>query len=314
MQNYKARLKSEEGVLKLSIGITMLMALMNMAVGILSGASTIIFDSFYLCIDAFIIGISLFVTRLISRDALEVNNHGRKRYFQFGFWHLEPMVLAFNSIFLIFGTFFGLINSISSIMSGGHDVSFYQVALYSFIVSSIHWIMGIYEKRCNRKIKSDFIAFDARAWIISAIMLDGLFAAFLCGMLLKNSAYHWMALYVDPIVLMVICLCVLPSSIRMLKKSTFEIFQMTPPDLDIQVKRAVYPIVLRHGFLEFYTYAAKIGRARIIEIHLIVPLNYPVKSIASFDSIRHEIGAAIGGCEEDRWLTISFTAQKKWAV
>ncbi|ADR52320.1 cation diffusion facilitator family transporter, putative [Candidatus Liberibacter solanacearum CLso-ZC1] len=314
MQDYKARSKSEERLLKLSIGVTILMASANLIVGIITDSSSIVFDGFYSYLDAGMTTLSLLVVRLISRDTLEVDNGERKRYFQFGFWHFEPMVLAFNSIVLICVTFYEFIISILNIISGGHNIDFEKAVLYSIVASIICFIMGLYERRCNKHIKSDFIALDAKAWIVAGLLLLAIVFAFICGILLKSSAYHWIVFYVDSIVLMGICLFIIPSAIYTMKCATFEIFQMTPPELDLQVREVLYPIVIRHGFLDFYTYVTKTGRARVIEIYLIVPLHYPIKRISSLDAIRYEIGEAIGGLGEERWLTISFTSQKRWAI
>ncbi|MBA5724199.1 cation diffusion facilitator family transporter [Candidatus Liberibacter sp.] len=314
MHDYKARSKSEQWLLKLSISITILIASTNLIFGFFSGSFSIVFDGFYAFFDAGITALSLLVAKLISQDALESNPNEGRRYFQFGFWHLEPMVLALNSILMLFGTFYAFAHSISSLVSGGSDVSFNQAILYSAIAGSICLIMGFYEKKCNRTIQSDFLVLDARAWIVAGIILYTLVIAFFCGFFLENSAYSWLSLYIDPLILIVISLFVFSSSVRVMKRAMFEIFQMTPPDFDMQVKKAIYPIVIRHGFLDFYTYVTKIGRSRFIEIHLIVPLHYPIKSVASLDEIRQEIGDAIGGFEQNRWLTISFTTQKRWAV
>ncbi|AHA27781.1 cation diffusion facilitator family transporter [Candidatus Liberibacter americanus] len=312
MQDYKSRSNSEEWLLKLSIIFTILIASTDLIVGLFSGSFTIVFDGFYSYLDAIITFLSLFVSKLISKDALESNINGR-RYFQFGFWHLEPMVLAFNALMLTFGILYALIKSIFTIMSEGHDVIFVQAVIYSMIASVLCFAMGIYENRCNYVIKSDFIALDAKFWIASGVNLAAVFFVFLFGMLLKDSDYNWITPYIDTFVLISTCLFILPSTIRTIKRSLFEVFQVAPLDLDLEVRNALYPIVDRHGFLDAYTYVTKTGRSRIIEIHIIVPLNYPIKGVESLDAIREEIGDVVGGIKEERWLTISFTTQKKWA-
>ncbi|ACT56967.1 cation transporter [Candidatus Liberibacter asiaticus] len=314
MQNYKARSKSEESLLKLSICMTIFMASVNLIIGTITNSSSIVFDGFYSYLEAGMTALSLLVAKLIARDVSKVDYRERERYFQFGFWHFEPMVLAFNSVILICVALYEFLISILNIISGGHDINFEKAVIYSCVASFICLMMGVYENRCNREIKSDFIALDAKSWIVAGYLLLAVVIAFLCAMLLRDSAYDWIIPYVDSMVLMFICLFILPSAICTMKSATFEIFQMTSPDLDSQVREALYPIVIRHGFLDFYTYVTKVGRSRIIEIYLIVPAHYPIKRIASLDAIRHEIGNAIGGLGEERWLTISFTTQKKWAI
>ena len=49
------------------------------------------------------------------------------------------------------------------------------------------------------------------------------------------------------------------------------------------------------------------------ELYFIVPKDWPPKTIETWDSIRDEVGEAIGNEGHDRWLTIAFTANPDWA-
>jgi len=73
------------------------------------------------------------------------------------------------------------------------------------------------------------------------------------------------------------------------------------------VRAVMAEFIKRHGFLDYRSYLSKTGRARFIEISVLVPpdLCLPVTAI---DAMRTEIGKAIGGAGPDRWLTITFTA------
>ena len=71
-------------------------------------------------------------------------------------------------------------------------------------------------------------------------------------------------------------------------------------------------IVAKYDFRSFTSYVAKVGRAQFIEIHIAVTPDWPLTSIAAADSIRREIGDAIGGEGPQRWITIDFTADPRW--
>jgi predicted Co/Zn/Cd cation transporter (cation efflux family) len=51
----------------------------------------------------------------------------------------------------------------------------------------------------------------------------------------------------------------------------------------------------------------------MIEIYLIVPRTMEIGTVDRLDSIRAEIGDEIGDAGPDRWLTIAFTGDVKWA-
>ncbi len=52
--------------------------------------------------------------------------------------------------------------------------------------------------------------------------------------------------------------------------------------------------VARHGFVDYRSYISKTGRARFIEVSVLVPSDLRI-SIGEFDTLRTEIGDAIGG-------------------
>jgi predicted Co/Zn/Cd cation transporter (cation efflux family) len=56
----------------------------------------------------------------------------------------------------------------------------------------------------------------------------------------------------------------------------------------------------------------KHGRARFIEIHVVLPADYRLQSVGQLDVLREEISAKLGKPDAARWLTISFTGDRKW--
>ena len=103
---------AEQRILRLSIGVTVVVSLFGVVFGLLSGSLSIVFDGVFSAIDAAMSGLALFVSRLVSRD-------GDNRRFQFGYWHIEPMVLAFNGGTLMLLCFYAFLNAVDSFLAGG---------------------------------------------------------------------------------------------------------------------------------------------------------------------------------------------------
>ena len=82
---------------------------------------------------------------------------------------------------------------------------------------------------------------------------------------------------------------------------------LSPPEINDRVRAVMSAFVTRHGFLEYRSYVAKAGRARFIEISVLLPPGL-LLTVPDCDALRAEIGTAIGGEGPDRWLTIMFTA------
>lgn len=301
MQNAAA----EQRLLKLSIAVTIAVAAFGVLFGLLSGSMSILFDGVFSAIDAAMSGLALFVSRLVSRVA-------DNRRFQFGYWHIEPMVLAFNGGTLMLLCFYAFLNAVDSLLAGGRQLNFDWAMAYAVLVCSACFGMFVYERRLNRKIGSDFVRLDAQSWLMTGSITSALLVAFAIAGSLKGTPYDRFAPYADPAVLALLTLILVFVPIRTVRKALQEILLITPPELDSRVREIMDEAVARHGFKTYTSYVAKVGRAQFIEIHIAVPPESPIDSVGEADAIRREIAEAIGGEGPQRWLTIDFTADPKW--
>ena len=87
---------------------------------------------------------------------------------------------------------------------------------------------------------------------------------------------------------------------------------IAPDHLDDKVREVMDAAQAKHGFDDYVSYVQKHGRARFIEIHVVLPADYPVGSVATLDGLREEISTGLGSPDAARWLTISFTGDRKW--
>ncbi|MBC2886387.1 cation transporter [Ochrobactrum sp. CM-21-5] len=306
---------SEQSILKISIAATIFVAGFGIVFGLLSGSFSIVFDGVYLLADAVMSGLALIVSRLITLAALPEPPHGKLRErFTMGFWHLEPMVLGLNGTMLTGVAIYALINAIGSLMDGGRTLEF-SYAIFYAIVALIACIgMAWLETRANRTLKSDFVALDAKAWIMSAGITAALLVAFSIGYAIEGTQFGWLTPYIDPAVLTAVCLVIIPMPIGTIKQALADIFLVTPLALKQHVDETAQHFVKQYGFISYRAYVAKVGRGKQIELYFIVPSGQPPKRLEEWDALRDEIGDALGGEGPDRWLTIAFTTDIEWAV
>ena len=142
---------------------------------------------------------------------------------------------------------------------------------------------------------------------MSGLITAALLIAFAAGVAMAGTRYERFIPYVDPAVLAALALLLLPIPLLAARRAFAEIFGITPPAYDADVREIVAEAVGRYGFASFTSYVAKVGRARFIEIYIVVPPGHPIRGIAEFDRIRRELGDAIGDPGPERWLTIVFT-------
>jgi len=296
---------AEQRLLRQSIGVTVLVSAFGVGFGLLSGSLSIVFDGVFAAIDAAMSGLALFVSRLVARPIDD-------RRFQFGYWHIEPMVLAFNGGTLMLLCFYAFLNAVDSFLAGGRQLAFGWAIAYAVTVCVACFGMFFYESRQNRRIGSDFLRLDAQSWLMSAAVTSALLVAFAAAIAVKGTSVERLTPYVDPAVLAVLTICLVFVPIRTVRRALQEILLITPTELDRHVREVMQRVVAKYDFRSFTSYVAKVGRAQFIEIHIAVTPDWPLTSIAAADAIRREIGDAIGGEGPERWLTIDFTADSRW--
>lgn len=296
---------AEQRILKLSIAVTVALAAFGVFFGLTSGSLSIVFDGLFSVIDAAMSGLALFVSRLVTREA-------DNRRFQFGFWHIEPMVLAFNGGTLMLLCVYALVNAVGSFLAGGRHLDFDWAIVYSVVVCVGCFGMYVYQRRANRRIGSDFIHLDAQSWLMSALITSALLVAFLLAIAAEGTRFEPWLPYVDPVVLAVLSLCLVFVPIRTVRRALEEILLITPVDLDAQVREVMQRMVVKHGFKSFTSYVAKVGRGQFIEIHIAVAPDWTLGTITNADRIRREIAEEIGGEGPHRWLTIDFSADPQY--
>jgi predicted Co/Zn/Cd cation transporter (cation efflux family) len=313
MRQVEIRGRLEQYLLVTSIAATLVIGALGLVFGFLTGSFAIMFDGVYATIDASMAALGLGVARLILKDALRTDDDapGAVRY-QYGFWHLEPMVLALNATMLTLAAGYALVSAIMLILEGGTEIEFDLALPYALVVAATCFAMAWRQKRRNPSLGSAFVALDAKGWLISGSITTALLVGFAVGSALEGTRHAWMQPYVDPVVLAAVCLVVLPLPFSDLREALAGIMRIAPDDLDAHVRAVATAAKERHRLADDYTYVARVGRATLIEITFITPPGWPVRSIGQLDEIRQEVGEALGGKGPDRWLTIAFTEDPDW--
>ncbi|MFN3675500.1 MAG: cation diffusion facilitator family transporter [Sphingomonas pseudosanguinis] len=306
-------MQTEQGILRLSIAVTFLMAVLGAVIGLIAGSSAIMFDGVYGLIDAVMTGLALMVARLIAAsNAADAMGQSYSKRFTMGFWHLEPIVLGVNGMLLTGAALYAMLDATRIILGGGHAPSFGAVLIYTGISLIIDLGMAFYVRRANRSIGSEFVAMDARSWGMTAALSGSLFASFVIGHAIDGGRWAWMTPYIDPVALLIICIVIIPVPIASVRKALSEILLVTPYDLRVQVEDVADRIDAAHGFLGHRAFVARVGRGIQIELNFIVPRHWPARRLEEWDALRDEIGQALGHDSPDLWLTIVFTTDPEW--
>ena len=111
----RLRSELEARLLWTSLSATLLIAVLGILFGLLARSTAILFDGFFSLLDVAVTWLTLKVARLVA-------SQGSQR-FQYGFWHLEPLVIALRASVLIFLVAYALLSSVNSLFKGGYALA-----------------------------------------------------------------------------------------------------------------------------------------------------------------------------------------------
>ncbi|WNH52397.1 cation diffusion facilitator family transporter [Stenotrophomonas oahuensis] len=294
----------EQRVLKFSIGVTVAVSATGFVGGLLVGSQAILFDGVYSLVDVALTLVALAVLRLVARE--------ESPRFQYGYWHLEPMVEALGGAILALACIYALANSIIGLTTGGHTVKAGPALAWASLLCVSNLAMAAIVRVYAQRLQSGLLWLDVRAWLLSGLMSLAVVLAFAIALLLRDGEHaHWIP-YLDPLVLAAISLAVLPVPLRGAWRAMREVLQVAPDTLDARVQAVMSAFVAEHGYLDFTSHVAKMGRMRFVEIHILTRPDTVIGSIGNVDALRDEIAERLDARGSDFWLTIDFTADPAW--
>ena len=283
-----ARRSIEQRLLKQSVALMSLVAVSGTIMGVITGSSAVLLDGIFSFIDV------------------------TSKRFQFGYWQFEPLVLVVEGFFILLIVLYALISGIGDLLNGGRHVDFGIAIYYAIFFTIADTAYYFYVHRINKSLQSNLIKFDNVSWSVDAWLEAAILISFIAAILLEDTSYSYWAVYIDPIVLIVLALQMAPSVIKIIVPSTKQILGWAPSSLHDEVQEIMDRFMEKYSFKDYVTSVQAYGNSRIIEIDILVPKKFPYQTIAELDRIRNEIDEEIGGNPTEKWVTISFTATRKW--
>ena len=299
-----ARRSIEQRLLKQSVALMSLVAVSGTIMGVITGSSAVLLDGIFSFIDVIIKIMMLMTAKLVARET--------SKRFQFGYWQFEPLVLVVEGFFILLIVLYALISGIGDLLNGGRHVDFGIAIYYAIFFTIADTAYYFYVHRINKSLQSNLIKFDNVSWSVDAWLEAAILISFIAAILLEDTSYSYWAVYIDPIVLIILALQMTPSVIKIIVPSTKQILGWAPSSLHDEVQEIMDRFMEKYSFKDYVTSVQAYGNSRIIEIDILVPKKFPYQTIAELDRIRNEIDEEIGGNPTEKWVTISFTATRKW--
>ena len=300
-------MKLENKILKISMGGALFFALFGIAWGWAIDSDMIIFDGLY-----------SFISVVLSMLSLYINNYMAKRDFEkfpFGKHILEPIVISIKSLIIAIMCSYSLIEAIKTLMNGGNSLEFGLALIYSIVSVLGCGIISFYMKEQEKKINSELIKAECTQWFMDTALSTAVLVGFIIAMVLAGTKLKSLNPYIDPFMTIVVSLVCIRIPIKTFIESFKEVICVKAND---EINDDIYVLVKgieeEYNFEESITRVSKVGRELRIEIDFVYNKDSKLKTLDQMDNVREEINDAIKHIDYNKWLNVSFTGNKKWAV
>jgi len=294
----------EQRLLKQSAAMMTLVAIGGTFMGILSNSHAILVDGIFSFVAVIIKLLMLTTSKLISRET--------SKRFQFGYWQFEPLVLMTEGGFTLLVIGYAFFSGVLSLINGGNPMNFGLAIYYAFFFTMADAAYFFYVRYVNKRLKSNLIYFDNMSWFVDAALSGGLLVSFCIAWVLQFTDYGHYDRYVDPLILIVLAIQMVPTALKILIPSVKQIMGVAPMELHNHVQQIMDDFMERYSFKDYVSSVQEFGNTKIIEIDILIGKNYPIQTVSELDRIRNEIDEMIGFPQYQKWVTISFTTTKKW--
>ena len=189
----------EQAQLRFSIAMTLLVGAASVAIGLVLHSQSIAFDGFYSLVDVVLTTGSLAVSRLITHDG--------SRRFQFGYWHLEPLVVVLNATVLTTTCAYAAITAIHDLTDGGHEIRFGFGAGWAAVMGVFSLAMALSMRRRAHQLGSALLELDAKGWFIGASISIAVLAGFGIATAIRGGSLDRWTPFIDSSVLLLLPSC-----------------------------------------------------------------------------------------------------------
>ena len=300
-------MKLENKILKLSVVGALFFALFGIAWGWALDSDMIIFDGLY-----------SFISVILSMLSLYINNYMAKRDFEkfpFGKHILEPIVISIKSLIIAIMCLYSLVGAIKTILTGGNNLEFGLAIIYSIISVIGCGAISLYMKVKSKSLSSELIKAEFTQWLMDTPLSTAVLVAFIIGIIISNTKLNFLNSYIDPGMTAVVSLVCIRIPIKGFIESFKEVICVKANDeINDDIYVLVKEIEEEYKFEESITRVSKVGRELRIEIDFIYNKDSKLKTLDQMDNVREEINDAIKHIDYKKWLNVSFTGNKKWAI
>jgi len=281
-------------------------AVLSLVWGLALGSQMIVFDGLY--------SFASVVLSLLAVVALRTARSGADERYPWGRQVWEPLTIVVKAAALGGLCIYALVAALAEILHGGREVAAGWALLYAFIATAGGAAVSLYLRRRARQ-GSDLVRAEAAEWIGDTLLSVGVLVGFGVALVLEATGRVDLARYVDPTMVVLISAVFLWVPARLLVQSFREILTMAPvPALYEQVRASVVDVERDHGFAESFLRTSKVGGRLDVEVDFVVDETSAVQTAEQLDRVRDDLWRRLQPLGYDVSMSVTFTADRRWAL
>ncbi|MBF9002836.1 MULTISPECIES: cation diffusion facilitator family transporter [Vibrio] len=211
---------NEKRVLTLSALVSSVFAGGGLVIGLLVGSLVIAFDGVYSSVSMLLTLLSLAVAKYLEKP--------QDTRFPFGRALFEPLVITFKGLVILMVVAYSLYSAVIDLLAGGHAIDTSIATLFGLINVVGCGITWYTIARMNRKYPSGLIGAEIKQWQMDTLLSVVITVAFIIAWVMTLTPLAPYAVYVDPMLMLLMSFYFIKVPVMMIKSATREMLLMAP--------------------------------------------------------------------------------------
>lgn len=288
----------EHRALRVSIAAALGVSLAGIAWGVFSGSQMILLDGVYALV-------GIVVSWLLLRAASVAAREPTRRH-PYGFEGVTPLAVGVQALVLLGTLAYAASEAFLTIRTGGSDVTAGWAIAYGALSGAVALATWWWLRR--HAGSSDLLVSEAVTWRAAALTSAGMVIGFSVLAVLDGSSWDGAAPYVDPVLVLVTCVALLPSPLRLLRTTVGELLESSPGEpIQTAVRDAIEVATAGVDLDVTEVRVAKLGPKLYVEVEGAV--DHTVTVVAEHE-IRCRLNAELDRLPFDIWLNLELAPRR----
>jgi len=301
-----AKNEKQSNLLIYSILFSAILSIIAFIIGFMTSSQVILFDGIFT-----LIGIALTFLSILSAQFIKKKDF---KNYPFGKEAFEPFIVIAQYCIILAVCVSNMISAVRVILEGGADVDINSGFLYGFISAVLCYLAYMFLKFIAKRSATGIEEVEVTQWKFSFLFSLAMLAGFGVAWILSKTRLLPFVSYVDPVLAILITLLFIKTSVSSLRTSIKELLHAVPSlELTSLIEEKINQINLNYHFTDTVLRIGKVGQEIIIEIDYIIEENSELDSIRKQDTLRAELNRSLSEIPYEKWLSLTFTGDIKWA-